>query len=45
MLNLTAMEHDVGELESADAQADEVADIAKLDLAKLQAEPTPKKHQ
>jgi len=45
---LAAVEHDVGELESTDTtpvQAKDAPNISKFDLAKLQAEPPPKKHR
>lgn len=45
---LAAVEHDIGELESADTtpvQAKDAPDITRFDLAKLQAEQPPKKHR
>ena len=45
---LATVEHDVGELESTDTtpvQAKDAPNISKFDLAKLQAEPPPKKHR
>ncbi len=45
---LSLVEHDVGEVESADtfpAGVKDAPDVSKLDLAQLQAEPPTKKHR